>query len=103
MATRGSPVHARLAATVWMGYPEGSDRPMDNAHGIAVTGGTLPAQIWHQFMASALTDVSPDKFPDPPPALLAPPGITSDLTVPPTNGGPGATITVDGRVQPVRR
>ena len=34
-----------------MGYPEGNNPPMDNVHGIAVTGGTLPAQIWQQFMA----------------------------------------------------
>ena len=58
------------AAVVWMGYPESNDRPMDNVHGITVTGGTLPAQIWQQFMAAALTDVPPDKFPDPP--LAAP-------------------------------
>ena len=42
------------AAVVWMGYPEGNNRPMDNVHGITVTGGTLPAQIWQQFMAAAL-------------------------------------------------
>jgi membrane peptidoglycan carboxypeptidase len=69
---------------------------MDNVHGITVTGGTLPAQIWHQFMASALTDVPPDKFPDPPASLLAPPGVLANLTVAPANGGAGATVTVDG-------
>jgi penicillin-binding protein 1A len=84
------------AAVVWMGYPETNSRPMDNVHGITVTGGTLPAQIWHQFMAAALADVPPDKFPDPPPALLAPPGVMANLTVAPANGGPGTTITADG-------
>jgi penicillin-binding protein 1A len=58
------------AAVVWMGYPDGNSHRMDNVHGIAVTGGTLPAQIWQQFMSAALVDVPPDGFPDPPPALL---------------------------------
>jgi penicillin-binding protein 1A len=84
------------AAVVWMGYPEGSNRPMNDVHGISVTGGTLPAQIWQKFMTSALTDVPPDKFPDPPAALLAPPGVLANLAVAPANGGPGTTITADG-------
>ena len=57
------------AAVVWMGYPDGS-RPMDNVHGVSVSGGTLPAKMWHAFMSDALTDVPPDAFPDPPPQLL---------------------------------
>jgi penicillin-binding protein 1A len=84
------------AAVVWMGYPESNDRPMDNVHGITVTGGTLPAQIWQQFMAAALADVPPDKFPDPPLTLLAPPSLNTSLTVSPANGDPGTTITADG-------
>ncbi len=36
----------RLAATVWIGYPQG-EIPMLNVHGIAVSGPTFPAQIWH--------------------------------------------------------
>src|SRR5262245_41015884 len=84
------------AAVVWMGYPESNSRPMDNVHRITVTGGTLPAQIWHQFMATALADVPPDKFPDPPPALLAPPAVMANLTVTPSSGGPGTTVTADG-------
>ena len=84
------------AAVVWMGYPESNARPMDNVHGITVTGGTLPAQIWHQFMASALADVPPDKFPDPPLALLAPPTINATLTVAPATGDRGSTVTADG-------
>jgi penicillin-binding protein 1A len=84
------------AAVVWMGYPESNSRPMDNVHGITVTGGTLPAQIWRQFMSAALADVPPDKFPDPPLALLAPPAINASLTVAPAGGDRGATITADG-------
>jgi penicillin-binding protein 1A len=43
----------QLEATVWVGYPKG-EIPMLSVHGIAVAGGTFPAQIWHQFMSSAL-------------------------------------------------
>ena len=57
------------AAVVWMGYPDGS-KPMQNVHGITVSGGTLPARIWHDFMSAALTDVPKDKFPDPPSQLV---------------------------------
>jgi penicillin-binding protein 1A len=32
-----------------MGYP-GGEIPMENVHGIAVAGGTFPAQIWRRFM-----------------------------------------------------
>ncbi len=84
------------AAVVWMGYPEGNDRPMNDVHGITVTGGTLPAQIWHQFMASALTDVPPDRFPDPPAALLAPPNANDTLTLSPASGDVNTTVTADG-------
>ena len=84
------------AAVVWMGYPEGNSKPMDNVHGIAVTGGTFPAQIWQKFMTAALVDVPPTKFPDPPAALLADPTNNATLTVDPATGDPGATITAKG-------
>jgi membrane peptidoglycan carboxypeptidase len=84
------------AAVVWMGYPEGNSKPMDNVHGIAVTGGTFPAQIWQKFMTAALTDVPPMKFPDPPAALLADPTNNATLTIDPAAGDPGATITAKG-------
>ena len=45
----------QLAACVWMGYPKTEDRPMTNVEGFSsVFGGTLPALIWHDFMAKAL-------------------------------------------------
>jgi 1A family penicillin-binding protein len=42
-----------LVAAVWVGYPA-EMKPMNNVHGIAVTGGTFPAQIWAAFMKSAV-------------------------------------------------
>jgi penicillin-binding protein 1A len=43
----------RLVGTVWIGYPSG-EIPMLNVHGIAVSGPTFPAQIWHLFMDTAI-------------------------------------------------
>jgi penicillin-binding protein 1A len=41
-----------LTVAVWVGYPEGS-KPMETEyHGQPVSGGTYPAEIWHDFMLS---------------------------------------------------
>lgn len=43
----------QLATSVWVGYPK-SKVPMNSVHGIPVTGGSFPADIWQQFMSYAL-------------------------------------------------
>jgi penicillin-binding protein 1A len=43
----------QLETTVWVGYPK-AEIPMLSVHGIAVSGPTFPAQIWHYFMESAV-------------------------------------------------
>jgi penicillin-binding protein 1A len=53
-----------LTTTVWVGYPR-AQIPMENVHGIAVAGGTFPAQIWHLFMVRALGDTPPLEWPEP--------------------------------------
>jgi penicillin-binding protein 1A len=43
----------QLAVCVWIGYPKG-EIPLSYVEGVAgVTGGTLPAEIWHAFMTQA--------------------------------------------------
>jgi penicillin-binding protein 1A len=42
---------SQVATCVWIGYPQGRV-PMTNVHGIAVTGGSLPAAIWRAFMSA---------------------------------------------------
>jgi penicillin-binding protein 1A len=42
-----------LQTTVWVGYTKG-EIPMENVHGIAVSGGSFPATIWRLFMERAL-------------------------------------------------
>ena len=54
-----------LSTAVWMGHPN-ANIGMANVHGVAhVTGGTLPAMMWHDFMVEALKDVPPVPFAQP--------------------------------------
>lgn len=51
-----------LAACVWIGYPD-ETKPLYNVEGVAaVSGPTLPADIWHLFMDAALADVPAREF-----------------------------------------
>jgi len=46
----------RLSTAVWIGFPEGQDHELRGVHGINVTGGSLPAEIWKRFMDVATDD-----------------------------------------------
>jgi len=54
----------RLATAVWMGYTRG-EIPMLDVHGIAVSGGSFPAEIWRRFMSPALEGTPVPEFPEP--------------------------------------
>ena len=55
----------QLMTVTWVGYPTG-ERPMRGIHGIpGVTGGTLPAEIWHTFMTGALQGQPVEQFASP--------------------------------------
>ncbi|HEU5243521.1 MAG TPA: transglycosylase domain-containing protein, partial [Gaiellaceae bacterium] len=55
----------QLTTVSWVGYPT-AERPMRGVHGIpGVTGGTLPAQIWHAFMTGALQGQPVEQFASP--------------------------------------
>jgi membrane peptidoglycan carboxypeptidase len=55
----------QLMTVTWVGYPT-AERPMRGVHGIAgVTGGTLPAEIWHTYMTEALQGVPVEQFANP--------------------------------------
>ena len=45
----------RLVTAVWVGYPT-EQKPMTDVHGIKVTGGSFPAEIWAAFMKKALDE-----------------------------------------------
>ncbi|MCX8033446.1 MAG: PBP1A family penicillin-binding protein [Thermoleophilia bacterium] len=50
-----------LVTAVWVGYPE-TRQPMMSVHGIKVTGGSFPAQIWARFMRTALENTPVTDF-----------------------------------------
>jgi penicillin-binding protein 1A len=50
-----------LEATVWVGYPQ-AEIPMENVHGIAVAGGSFPAEIWRLFMERVTRYSPPQDF-----------------------------------------
>jgi penicillin-binding protein 1A len=82
-------------AVVWMGYAD-SNKPMEAVDGQAVQGGTIPAQIWHDFMVKALEDVEPTEFPPPDEELLGDPNEDMRLTASPPRVEPGERVVVDG-------
>jgi penicillin-binding protein 1A len=43
----------KLTTAVWVGYPDAL-QSMYSVHGIAVAGGTFPAEIWNDFMSVAI-------------------------------------------------
>ena len=47
-----------LATAVWVGFPN-AQIEMRSVHGISVSGGSFPAQIWGAFMNAALSGVDP--------------------------------------------
>ena len=55
----------QLATCVWVGYPSG-EIPLQNVEGFGeVFGGTLPAEIWRDFMAPAVAPWPVKNFPTP--------------------------------------
>ncbi len=53
-----------LSTSVWVGYPQGQIA-MTKVHGISVTGGSFPAQIWQKFMNVADRDYPEAEFAKP--------------------------------------
>jgi membrane peptidoglycan carboxypeptidase len=58
----------QLAVAVWMGDPK-SQQPMYNVEGQRVSGGSFPAQVWHDFMAVAMANQEVLDWPKPPEEL----------------------------------
>jgi penicillin-binding protein 1A len=99
----------QLSTAVWVGYPDALV-PMTDVHGIAVSGGTYPAQIFGRYMKPALANVgvqdiftaSPDALslhrlddvPTLPTTSSSSPSSTSSTLAPP--GPPPAVIEDPG-------
>ena len=55
----------QLATCVWIGYPK-AEIPMYGVEGVPeMFGGTLPAEIWHDFMSQAVSGLPVENFPTP--------------------------------------
>ena len=50
-----------LVTAVWVGYPD-AQRAMTSVHGMKVTGGSFPAQIWQSFMKIASASLPKSDF-----------------------------------------
>jgi membrane peptidoglycan carboxypeptidase len=82
----------KIGTAVWMGYRQDTSRKMDRVHGIQVTGGTFPAQIWQRFMKVATQGVNTGDFTPPDPSLLNAPqkgGLNG------SGGAPDTTTTTN--------
>jgi membrane peptidoglycan carboxypeptidase len=93
-----------LVTSVWLGFEK--SKPLINVRGLAgVSGGSLPAQIWHDYMDLA-TRNRPN-LPFAPPAELGGIVLNPTTTVPPTTvvqppqpGQPNPQPTFPGPTQP---
>jgi penicillin-binding protein 1A len=99
----------KLTTSVWMGYlnpPKTEPRNMTSVHGIKVTGGSFPAQIWAKFMRNATqgTDqgsfVQPKSFPgkvlNPDLVLTTSSTSSSTSSTLPGEGGSTTSTTIPG-------
>jgi penicillin-binding protein 1A len=50
-----------LSTSVWVGHPQGQIA-MTDVHGVSVTGGSFPAEIWQKFMTVADRDYPETEF-----------------------------------------
>ena len=81
-----------LSTAVWMGNAD-AQISMDDVHGIRVTGGSFPAQMWHKFMAVAESDFPEEEFTDPEVLVKYDPFFRSTYAVPPTSSTTSSTTT----------
>jgi penicillin-binding protein 1A len=89
-----------LVTSVWLGY-DNPKHKLVNLRGLAgVSGGTLPAQIWHDFMDQATRNRPNQPFPPPAelggqvlnPTTSAPPATVPSTTQPGFPGQPQPTV-----------
>jgi penicillin-binding protein 1A len=79
----------QLAACAWLGHPQ-AEIPMHDVEGFAdVVGGSIPARIWHDFMAPALRGTKVLPLP-PPSAALREVRPTGGLAAPTSSETPPA-------------
>jgi len=90
-----------LVASVWMGY-DNPHRKLENVHGQrAVSGGSFPALIWHDFMTLSLRGTQPLAFHPPTfdgQALNSTTTVApATVTLPPTTTEPSSSVPPSSR------
>ena len=81
-----------LSTSVWMGNRD-AQIPMDDVHGIKVTGGSFPAIIWQKFMYDADRDYTEEEFVEPLVGITYDPFFQSTYSVAPTSTTISTTTT----------
>jgi penicillin-binding protein 1A len=81
-----------LSTAVWMGNAD-AQVPMNNVHGIKVTGGSFPAIMWQKFMYTADRDYPEAKFTKPLVEVRYDPFFRSSYSVVPTSSTLSSTTT----------
>jgi membrane peptidoglycan carboxypeptidase len=89
-----------LVTAVWVGYPQGLI-PMTSVHGIRVSGGTFPAQIWQRFMYEAHVG-RPIRVFEPPPGELVTVQIDPDTGLLAAPWCPGESRTMLRQLVPTQ-
>ena len=79
----------RYTVAVWVGYPDKLQYMKTEYHGGPVAGGTFPAEIWHDFMASAIA-IHDRRNPDDDEETTAPPVTSAPAPVAPPSATPAA-------------
>jgi len=78
-----------LVTSVWLGFDNNNHKLLDVRGLSAVSGGSLPAQIWHDFMDQATRDRPLQSFV--PPAELGGQVLNPTTTAPPVTSAPPTT------------
>ena len=81
-----------LSTAVWMGHPEALIE-MTDVHGIRVTGGSFPAEMWQKFMNEADRDYPESEFAEPQVKVVYDIFFHSNYAVPPTSSTTSSTST----------
>ena len=88
-----------LSTAVWMGHPE-AQIEMNNVHGIRVTGGSFPAEMWQKFMYDADRDYPEEEFAEPEVKVVYDPFFQSEWSVPPTSSSTSSTSSTTSTTLP---
>jgi penicillin-binding protein 1A len=95
---------SNLNTTVWVGYPK-QNTPMTNVPGYGTMfGGDAPAQIWHDFMTTAVNREGCKDWPQPTEPFVAEPFFgkyaSKSVYTGPDGENPDGTVTTPGAVTP---